>query len=39
MLSWRKNEGGKGKEKLYVLERKKKKDIFVSTGLIFLLFD
>ena len=26
-------------EKLYVLERKKKKDIFVSTGSIFLLFD
>ena len=26
-------------EKLYVLERKKKKDIFVSTGSTFLFFD
>ena len=34
-----KNEGGKRKEKLYVLERKKQKDIFVSTRSTFLFFD
>ena len=34
-----KNEGGKGNEKLYVLERKNKKGIFVSIGSIFLFFD
>ena len=31
-----KNKGGKGNEKLYVLERKNKNDIFVSIGSIFL---
>ena len=33
-----KNEGGKGNEKLYVLERKNKKGIFVSIESIFLFF-
>ena len=30
--------GGKGNEKLYVLERKKNKDIFVSIGSFFFCF-
>ena len=34
-----KNEGRKGNEKLHVLERKNKKDIFVSVRSIFLFFD
>ena len=33
-----KNEGRKGNEKLHVLERKNKKDIFVSVRSIFFCF-